>query len=246
MELNVARSSTYKLLFLLVFLPFIATAETSLTPYYAEYKVKVLVISGKLFTEFRQTDAGYVARSTIKPSGIARLFLRGEVVESAWFETSDTGVIPTRYSSIDNMIEKQEMEFEFDWENGLANGTVGDVEHSVALDGLVHDRVSIQYELMHDLLNNSEDKHYTLLNEDELRPINVTNIGTKSVKVPFGKFEAVGIQHSNEEGTRVSILWCVEELGYLPVMIEQYRDGKLRVRASLKHYEPIVETTAAE
>lgn len=246
MEQVVVRQLMRKLLILFAFLPSFAGAENSLTPYYAEYKVRVLVVSGKLFTEFRQTDAGYMARSTIKPAGIARLFLNGEVVESAWFATSETGVIPARYSSVDNMIEKQEMEFEFDWENGLANGTVGDVEHSVPLDGLVHDRVSIQYELMHDLLNNTNDKHYTLLNEDELRPINVTYIGTKSVKVPFGKFEAVGVQHSNEDGTRVSILWCVEELGYLPVMIEQYRDGKLRVRASLKHYEPIVETAAAK
>lgn len=235
-----------KILFLLVFLPVAATAETPLTPYYAEYKVKVLVVGGKLFTEFRQTETGYMARSTIKPSGIAKLFLHGEVVESAWFETNDHGVVPTRYVSVDNMIEKQDMQFEFDWENGFANGTVGEVEHHVPLDGLVHDRVSIQYELMHDLLNNSDAKHYTLLNEDELRPIIVSHIGTKSVKVPFGEFEAVGVQHSNEDGSRVSTLWCVEELGYLPVMIEQFRDGKLRVRASLKHYEPIVETAASE
>jgi hypothetical protein len=33
-------------------------------------------------------------------------------------------------------------------------------------------------------------------------------------------------------------LWCVEELGFLPVLIEQHRKGKLRVRASLRKYEP--------
>jgi hypothetical protein len=36
--------------------------------------------------------------------------------------------------------------------------------------------------------------------------------------------------------TRVSTLWFAEELGYLPVLIEQHRKGKRRVRAVLTHY----------
>ncbi|MDZ7643602.1 MAG: hypothetical protein U5K76_04815 [Woeseiaceae bacterium] len=57
--------------------------------------------------------------------------------------------------------------------------------------------------------------------------------------MPFGTFEAVGIQHKAEESSRVSTLWCVRELGYLPVVIEQHRDGKLRVRAELTDYRPV-------
>jgi hypothetical protein len=37
----------------------------------------------------------------------------------------------------------------------------------------------------------------------------------------------------------------VEELGYLPVIIEQHRDGKLRVRAVLTSYEPATESVAS-
>jgi hypothetical protein len=36
----------------------------------------------------------------------------------------------------------------------------------------------------------------------------------------------------------------VKELGYLPVLIEQYRDGKRRVKAELKQYSQIVETAS--
>jgi len=34
----------------------------------------------------------------------------------------------------------------------------------------------------------------------------------------------------------VTTLWCVEELGYVPVLIEQHRKGKLRMRAELQTY----------
>ena len=242
------RINTLKVITLLLLVsPLSALATQSLTPYNAEYKVKILILSGKLFTEFRRTEDGYMARTVVQPSGIARLFVGGNIEESSWFGTEGGGVIPDRYSSVDNISsDKKVMDFEFDWDKSQVAGTINDEEHLIELDGLVHDRVSIQYELMLDLLNDAPDHNYMLLNEDELRPIIVSNIGTKTVKVPFGKFEAVGIQHSTEDSSRLTNLWCVEELGYLPVMIEQYRDGKLRVRAVLKHYTPNLETTAKE
>jgi hypothetical protein len=222
-----------------------AAALESLTPYQAEYKVKILVLSGKLFAEVRATDDGFMARSVVQASGIARLFVSGTIEESAWFGTGDQGVVPDKYQSVDQISsDPKVMNFQFDWDQSRVTGTINDEEHVIELEGLVHDRVSIQYELMLDLLNNEPSTNYILLNEDELRPIFVTNIGEKDIKVPYGTFRAVGIQHSNKEKSRVTVLWCVEELGYLPVLIEQYNDGKRRVRAELKHYTPIQETAA--
>jgi len=65
-------------------------------------------------------------------------------------------------------------------------------------------------------------------------------VGVKPVIVPFGRFEAIGIQHQATNSSRITTLWCVEELGYLPVLIEQHRKGKLRVRAVLTDYQPQV------
>ena len=109
------------------------------------------------------------------------------------------------------------------------------------LEALTHDRVSIQYALMNDLLNGRLDEHYRLFETDELRLLNVRSVGTRQIRVPAGRFEAIGIQHQAEGSSRATTLWCVEELGYLPVVIEQHRKGKLRVKATLKSYT----TTAA-
>ncbi len=70
-------------------------------------------------------------------------------------------------------------------------------------------------------------------------------VGNREVRTPAGKFEAVGIQHQAENSSRVTTLWCVPELGYLPAVIEQHRKGKLRMRAQLKKYSPFEARVSA-
>lgn len=224
-----------------------AFSDQLLTPHIAVYKIKVKVLSGQLKTEVRQTDEGYSAQSVLKAAGLASIFVRGDVVERSVFTTGAEGVRPLRYSSSDKISKEDKfMEFTFDWNQKEVTGTINDEEIELKLDGLVHDRVSIQYELMLDLLNGRQSNEYLLLDDDESKVLAITNIGIKTVKVPFGKFEAVGIQHRKKESKsdRVTTLWCVAELDYLPVMIEQHRKGKLRVRAVLTDYEPL--TLAAD
>lgn len=223
-----------------------ANAGDELTPYVAEYKVKISVLSGRLATELRRTEFGYSAVSTIRPAGIANVFMNGLIEESSWFSVSADGVIPDRYSSVDTITKDQKaMDFRFDWQKSEVAGTIGDQNYVIPLDGRVHDRVSIQFELMLKLLNGSPADRYVMLNEEELRPIIVSNIGKKKVKVPFGNFDAIGIQHRTEDSSRLTTLWCAEELGYLPVIIEQHKNGKLRVRAVLAEYAPLVETASS-
>lgn len=222
-----------------------ASADQALTPYAAEYKVKISVLSGKLATELRRTESGYNAVSTIRPAGIANVFMNGLIEESSWFSVSADGVVPDRYTSVDTLTKDQKaMNFRFDWQQNEVAGTIGDQNYVLPLDGRVHDRVSIQFELMLKLLNGSPADRYVMLNEEELRPIIVSNIGKKKVKVPFGSFDAVGIQHRTEDSSRLTTLWCVEKLGFLPVIIEQHKNGKLRVRAVLDEYAPLAETAS--
>ena len=113
---------------------------------------------------------------------------------------------------------------------------LADSELRIGLDGIVHDRVAIQYQLMHDLLNGGPDERYVLFDIDEFKTLIVRNVGERKVSTPAGDFRSVGIQHQAENSSRITTLWCVEELGYLPVLIEQHRKGKLRMRAELRTY----------
>lgn len=216
-----------------------AGAEPSLTPHSAEYKVKISVLGGKLNTELKSTATGYVATHVIKPTGMSRMLARGYISESSEFYNAPDGVRPRTYSSKDTISrDKTHASIQFDWDTGEARGTVNGKEVVSIMDDLAHDRVSIQYELMHDMLHNGPSAEYTMFEIDRLRTVNVRNIGTRTVKVPAGKFEVIGLQHQAEGSKRRTTFWCAPELDYLPVIIEQHRLEKLKVRATLRSYTP--------
>ena len=216
-----------------------AGAEEKLTPHTAEYKVKVNVVSGQLRTELASMEDGYVARHTIRPTGLSRVLSRGSIEETSAFVTAVGGVRPRRYFTSDTLSsDKENIDIEFDWSAGEARGTVNGAPVTSVMNAIAHDRVSIQYELMYDLLNDGPSPEYVLFDVDHLKTVMVRNIGRQTIKVPAGSYTAVGIQHQAVNSKRITTLWCAEELGYLPVVIEQHRKGKLRVRATLTRYQP--------
>jgi hypothetical protein len=217
-----------------------AAAHDVLTPHAAEYKVKISVLGGKLDTRIEKTESGYYAESAIAATGMSRIVAHGSIRESSTIETTEGGLRPRRFRSADTLTKDGEsVDLTFDWDAQNVGGLIDGAEFKADLDGNVHDRVSLQYGLMSDLLSGIERSKYFLQDAEQLKILSITNIGTQSVRVPFGSFEAIGIQHRAENSSRVTTLWCVEELGYLPVIIEQHRNGKRQMRAELTNYTPL-------
>jgi len=217
-----------------------AHGETLLTPHQAEYKVKISVLGGQLNTELRVTPDGYIATHVVKPTGMAKLLARGQISETSQFRISDDGIRPVNFRADDTLTrDKIKASIQFDWESGEASGTVNGEAVSSTMEQLAYDHVSIQYELMFDLMNGDPSPQYVLFDIDELKTINVSKIGHRTVKVPAGKFEAIGVQHQVVGSKRITTMWCVEALDYLPVIIEQHRKGKLKMRAVLTSYSPL-------
>ena len=214
-----------------------AAAEIALTPYTAEYKVKISILSGRLTTELRPLVDGYEANHVIEPQGLASVLKDGKISEQSRFTAKANGVRASWYRSEDSLSsDETSAEVTFDWSASELSGTVNDEDIRIMLDGIVHDRVAIQYQLMHDLLNGGPDERYVLFDIDEFKTLIVRTVGERKISTPAGNFQAVGIQHQAENSSRITTLWCVKVLGYLPVLIEQHRKGKLRMRAELSTY----------
>ncbi len=211
-----------------------------LTPHSAEYRVKISVLSGRLNTSLVRTETGYEANHRIRPTGLARMVSGGTIEEFSNFENTAHGIVPVHYVSSDTLTrDKTQANVDFDWETNTITGTVNNEPVEVVLEEFAHDRVSTQYQLMSDLMNGGVAERYVLYDIDEIKILNVTVIGEREIRVPAGEFTAIGVQHQAEGSSRVTTLWCVEELDYLPVMIEQHRRDELRMRASLRSYTPI-------
>ena len=230
-------SSRNRILAVIVLLMAISVAGAAdLTPHRAEYKVKISVVSGQLNTELQAVDTGFIANHAIKPVGMSRILTNGRMRVSSEFTAGEDGVRPVRFHELDTIKDEPEVRLGFDWTTNTASGTVGKEDVTFQLDGISHDNVSIQYALMHDLLNGGPQETYVLFDVDKMRVAHVRNVGTKKVKTKAGSFEVVGIQHQREGSSRVTTLWCAPELGYLPVVIEQHRKKKLNFRATLTKY----------
>jgi hypothetical protein len=209
-----------------------------LTPHTAEYEVKMSVISGVLSKELRKTPNGYIAHHIVKPSGLSRIITEGTIDITSEFQNGIDGIKPIRFQAIDTIRNDPDVDLTFDWNTNLVKGTVGEESVELQLGGIAHDSVSIQYELMHDLLTGDTNGQYILFDLDQLKVANVSSVGEKLLKTRAGEFTAVGIRHQKEGSLRTTTLWCVEELGYLPAVIEQHRKGELNFRASLTKYTP--------
>jgi hypothetical protein len=220
-----------------------AFAGDSLTPHRAEYKVKISVVSGRLNTELRQTEDGYVAHHVIKPTGFSKLLTRGRMDVTSEFSTAVDGVKPVRFQAIDTIRDDPDVNLSFDWSSNEVSGTVGSDDVTMQLEGLAHDSVSIQYELMSDLISGVTDDQYTLFDIDKMRVTEVSEAGSKRIKTKAGVFDAIGVRHQKQGSSRITTLWCVEELNFLPVIIEQHRKGKVIFKATLVKYTPTGEAS---
>lgn len=225
---------------LLLALSGLASANNaSLTPHQAEYKVKFSVASGRLSTELRGDNDGYTARYVVKPTGVAKIIVGGKMDVTSEFSVDGEGVRPTGFRSKDTIRDDPDVSLQFDWSTNQAVGTVGAEDATFELDGFAYDFVSLQYELMYDLLHGETDATYLIFDVDKMRIANVKRGETREVKTKYGTFEAISVSHQREGSSRITTFWCVEELGYLPVVMEQHRKGKLNFRASLEKYAPL-------
>ncbi len=222
-----------------------AAADGLLTPHRAEYRVKISVLSGRLSTELRRSGDHYIATHLIEPRGLASAFASGDILAESEFRATDDALVPLRYTGNDEVSrDKLRVDIEFDWDARRATGQfqtdedLAPVEVDAPLDSLVHDPVSIQYELMADLARDSATAEYVLFEHDRVRPVEVSRIGTQRISTKAGTFDTIGIRHQAQNSSRSTTLWIAAELGYLPVLIERHRKGKLQMRAKLEKYEP--------
>ena len=110
------RAAVTAILALLVAVSTVHAEEPALTPYSAEYKVKISVLSGELTADLRPTEDGFEAVHVIKPTGLAKVIRNGVISESARFSTNDGKVKASWYRSEDSLSnDATRAEVSFDW-----------------------------------------------------------------------------------------------------------------------------------
>jgi hypothetical protein len=212
-----------------------------LTPFVAEYAVSYGSMSvGTSHFELKPgAEPGrWVFESRSDAHGLARLIASGRLVQTSWLTVEGDQVRPQRFRFDDGSTRKQEdANLAFDWPGGRVTGDAKGEPVDLEIVPGLQDPVSSQLAMMVALLAGREPESLPMVDGGRLRETEVRLERRERVTTPAGEFDTLVYTSRRPGSRRVTWMWLAPELQYLPVRMEQLRDGKRAFHMQLTRYE---------
>jgi hypothetical protein len=236
------------LLFLLFFTSLSAHANSlpeNISASYSVLKYGLIVAETRL--SLKQQDNHLVYSTKTKPEGMASLFTDDTAKEVAfleWLPDKDKFRL-LNYQFEINKNNKKNQTIMVKWDDSKASiiNIYKNKERSLQHNSAVWDRLSVQLALMHDLiLSESIDSSYAydVVARGKISAFTFINKKQETLKLANKTYETYLFERSDKK--RMTRLWLAPKLNYLPVQMEQYKQGELvggmqLNRVSIKPYE---------
>lgn len=176
----------------------------------------------------------YEFSSRVMAKGMLKLARPNPAVERSQFRVDSAGIRPLEFWYEDGSRSGEDnFHIEFDWQRRVATVSNADGRREMALPEAALDRGSLQVALMRDLATAGAVRSYRLADEDGIVEYEYTENGTATM--PAGK-ESVATRILTQQragSSRVTTLWVAPGLRFLPVRIEQRRDGEVQTAFEL-------------
>lgn len=202
---------------------------TELKPFVASYAVTwrgMNAGTSELKLE-RQPDGNYLYSSRSNASGLFRLVLGGEIVQTSLFELAAEGVRPLRYRADDGSSDTdRDISLDFDWQAARITGVAEDEPVDIQLPPHTQDDLSIQMAVAYDLQHGSKPALYRLADKNKVKEYQYASEGEARLKTAMGELDTVIYRSQRTGSQRVTRTWLAPSLGFLPVRAEQIRNGK--------------------
>ena len=196
--------------------------------YVVEYKGREMGASEFSVARGSEPDA-FTFRSNTQRNGLmARLVSPRPVVEHSEFTLAAGQILPQRFRYEDGSRKGEEnFTVNFDWGASeiRVNGEHG--PRTFPLTAGVLDRGSMQVAMMNDAAAGRLPGPYVLADDDSLNTYEFTAEEDAQLDTALGTFTAHRLRQQRQGSSRHTILWLVPELRYLPVLIQQYREGEV-------------------
>lgn len=206
-----------------------AVSIKSLTPFFADYEVRRsgVEIATAHYALWRDGDT-YIYETRSKASGIGKLFGGNLAEEKSRFILNDRGLQQIDYKYVLVRGKEEQVRYVvFDWDTNKVNITRRGKTSSFKVANGVVDQLLLQLVVMIDIANNELKSSYLAVSKRSPKYIQFKKIGEELVEVPAGKFRTIKIEglQKRRNGDRITRYWCAQELNWLPIKIEQYRNG---------------------
>lgn len=241
--------------------------------------VRAVTAPGEVGTAADTPSPRWRFRSVSQAKGVAKLFVRGELIEDARFALHPDGRLRPLTVSVEDQISDKPREVVFDWSDADAGIEADAKADAEAGDGLTAtargtDRgESFELEVAPEVLDRAllvpaiglelaqsagklnehgmpelksfpydPERGYRarVLEKGEVQDYFARPLGEEEVEGPDGTpVDTLVLEHQRDGSSRATRFWLAPSLGYLPVRIEQRKDGrdKPHFRATLAAYQ---------
>jgi Protein of unknown function (DUF3108) len=179
----------------------------------------------------------YLYTWTITARGIFRLAYHDDLVQKSWLAVIDNHVRPDKYFGKEG---SSSVELNFDWQTMRATGLSETKPVDIKLPEGAQDVMSIQVEVMLDLMNGNLPKTFQIIDKDQLKEFNYTQEGTAKIRTEIGELETVIVTSQRTGNNRILRMWFAPSLGFVPVQAERSRDGKVEIAMRIKSVDHLV------
>ena len=213
-------------------------AEPSVATYTATYSVAYKGReAGTAEFSVRQIEEQadvYEFTSRVLAKGLLKLARPNPAVERSRFRVEQSGIRPLEFWYEDGSRSGEDnFHVAFDWERRVATVSTESGRRELALPAMALDRGSLQVALMRDLALNGVPSTYSLADEDSVAEYAYTDNGSATIATGIGSVEARRLIQQRAGSSRTTELWMAPTLGFLPVRIEQRRDGEVQTAFEL-------------
>jgi len=172
----------------------------------------------------------YTYEATTKAHGLAKLFQSGTARERSEFLYRKKSLRPILYTYSDGSNKKENgSRIAFDWPNRTARSVHETVSTELLLETEIHDRLSADLNSIIQLRNGQTPKEQVIAYRNSIRRYKMTALGKETIDIPAGTFVTDKFLRQRINSKRSTLIWFAKDADYLPVRIEQQKNGKTNV-----------------
>jgi hypothetical protein len=176
----------------------------------------------------------YEFSSRVQAKGMLKLARPNPAIDRSQFRVDATGIRPLEFWHEDGSRSGEDnLHIVFDWERRIATVSGAEIRRELALPDAALDRGSLQVALMRDLASNGAPRSYHLADEDSVAEYAYTDNGTATLATGVGSVATRVFTQKRTGSSRETWLWAAPEMRFLPVRIEQRRDGEVQTAFEL-------------
>ena len=212
-----------------------ASATDGPAPFVAVYSLSQGSLSfGRMERRFElNADGEYRFLSRMKTSGVLALVRSDKITESSSGQFRDGRFVPKVYTYANSHGDKH---FALRFDHASGQVTRSDQAHgwSSAMPPAVLDKLVYQMQMMQDLATQPASLRYNIADKNKLKDYLFDNRGREAVQTELGSYQSIRLERGASGADRRTVVWCAEELNWLPVKVE-YREKDGSVTTALLH-----------